>query len=190
MQAMKARNLLSSQRITNMFGAVGYSLLIINCAIVAGAVLLWLINSGYGNTTIGLQPEAPAETYAPVGDTAPSGVLSVVLDTIAYTIAIVMGLAVIFVSITLPYWLGRVGSYCIKRIANLFIEVLTPAMLLLVKVIANGLIAVPILVIVATDIKNIPVLLFVSGLVLVALVMFLLQHYLAKMNNLETKEIW
>ena len=67
---------------------------------------------------------------------------------------------------------------------------LTPATLLLVKVIANGLIAVPILVIVAADIKNIPVLLFVSGLVLVALVMFLLQHYLAKMNNLETKDIW
>ena len=189
MQAMKARNLLSSQRIMNMFGAVGYSLLIINCAIVAGAVLLWLINSGYGNT-IGLQPEAPAEAYGSVGDTAPSGVLSVVLDIIAYMIAIVMGLAVIFVSITLPYWLGRVGSYCIKRIANLFIEVLTPAMLLLVKVIANGLIAVPILVIVAADIKNIPVLLFVSGLVLVTLVMFLLQHYLAKMNNLDTKDIW
>ena len=189
MQAMKARNLLSSQRIMNMFGAVGYSLLIINCAIVAGAVLLWLINSDYGNV-MGLLPEAPAETYAPVGDTAPSGALSVVLDIIAYTIAIVMGLAVIFVSITLPYWLGRVGSYCIKRIANLFIEVLTPAMLLLVKVIANGLIAVPILVIVAADIKNIPVLLFVSGLVLVTLVMFLLQHYLAKMNNLETKDIW
>ncbi len=189
MQAMKVRGTLNSQRITNMFGAVGYSLLIINCAIVAGAVLLWLINSGYGSA-IGLQPEEPAETYAPVGDTAPSGALSVVLDIIAYTIAIVMGLAVIFVSITLPYWLGRVGSYCIKRIANLFIEVLTPAMLLLVKVIANGLIAVPILVIVATDIKNIPVLLFVSGLVLVALVMFLLQHYLAKMNNLETKDIW
>ena len=186
---MKVRGTLNSQRITNMFGAVGYSLLIINCAIVAGAVLLWLINSGYGSA-MGLQPEVPAETYAPVGDTAPSGALSVVLDIIAYTIAIVMGLAVIFVSITLPYWLGRVGSYCIKRIANLFIQVLTPAMLLLVKVIANGLIAVPILVIVAADIKNIPVLLFVSGLVLVALVMFLLQHYLAKMNNLETKDIW
>ena len=92
---MKVRGILNSQRITNMFGAVGYSLLIINCAIVAGAVLLWLINSGYGNA-IGLQPEAPAETYAPVGDTAPSGALSVVLDIIAYTIAIVMGLAVIF----------------------------------------------------------------------------------------------
>ena len=189
MQAMKARNLLSSQRITNMFGAVGYSLLIINCAIVAGAILLWLINSDYGNA-MGLQPEVPVGVDEPVGDTTPSGALSVVVDIIAYTIAIVMGLAVIFVSITLPYWLGRVGSYCIKRIANLFIQVLTPAMLLLVKVIANGLIAVPILVIVATDIKNIPVLLFVSGLVLVALVMFLLQHYLAKMNNLETKEIW
>ena len=189
MQAMKARNLLSSQRITNMFGAVGYSLLIINCAIVAGAILLWLINSDYGNA-MGLQPEVPVGADEPVGDTAPSGALSVVVDIIAYTIAIVMGLAVIFVSITLPYWLGRVGSYCIKRIANLFIQVLTPAMLLLVKVIANGLIAVPVLVIVATDIKNIPVLLFVSGLVLVALVMFLLQHYLAKMNNLETKEIW
>ena len=189
MQAMKARNLLSSQRITNMFGAVGYSLLIINCAIVAGAILLWLINSDYGNA-MGLQPEVPVGADEPVGDTTPSGALSVVVDIIAYTIAIVMGLAVIFVSITLPYWLGRVGSYCIKRIANLFIQVLTPAMLLLVKVIANGLIAVPILVIVATDIKNIPVLLFVSGLVLVALVMFLLQHYLAKMNNLETKEIW
>ena len=189
MQAMKARNLLSSQGITNMFGAVGYSLLIINCAIVAGASLLWLINSDYG-TVRGLQSEVPAGVDEPVGDTAPSGALSVVLDIIAYTRAIVMGLAVMFVSITLPYWLGRVGSYCIKRIANLFIEVLTPAMLLLVKVIANGLIAVPILVIVAADIKNIPVLLFVSGLVLVALVMFLLQHYLAKMNNLETKEIW
>lgn len=186
---MKVRGTLNSQRITNMFGAVGYSLLIINCAIVVGAILLWLINSDYGNA-IGLQPEVTVKAYAPVGDTAPSGALSVVLDIIAYTIAIVMGLAVIFVSITLPYWLGRVGSYCIKRIANLFIEVLTPAMLLLVKVIANGLIAVPILVIVATDIKNIPVLLFVSGLVLVALVMFLLQHYLAKMNNLETKDIW
>ena len=96
---MKVRGTLNSQRITNMFGAVGYSLLIINCAIVAGAVLLWLVNSGYGNA-IGLQPEAPAETYAPVGDTAPSGALSVVLDIIAYTIAIVMGLAVIFVSIS------------------------------------------------------------------------------------------
>ena len=186
---MKVRGILNSQRITNMFGAVGYSLLIINCAIVAGAILLWLINSGYGNA-MGLQPEVTVKAYGSVGDTAPSGSLSVVLDIIAYTIAIVMGLAVIFVSITLPYWLGRGGSYCIKRIANLFIQVLTPATLLLVKVIANGLIAVPILVIVAADIKNIPVLLFVSGLVLVTLVMFLLQHYLAKMNNLEAKDIW
>jgi hypothetical protein len=49
---------------------------------------------------------------------------------------------------------------------------------------------VPMLVIVANSLKDIPALIVVSGLVFVALIMFLLQHYLAKMNNLEAKNIW
>lgn len=190
MQVMKARSLLSSQRITNMFGAVGYSLLIVNYAIVVGAVLLWVINSGYGDI-IGVPPNdalSPEDTGALVEPGESNTPL--LFEIMAYVITMVMGMVVIFVTITLPYWLGRSGSMVLKRLIRIFYEPITPVVLLLAKVIANGIVAVPMLVIVANSLKDIPALIVVSGLVFVALIMFLLQHYLAKMNNLEAKNIW
>ena len=47
--------LLTSQRITNMFGAVGYSVLLVNYALVAAIVLWWLIQSGHGDV-LGIPP--------------------------------------------------------------------------------------------------------------------------------------
>ena len=178
--------LLTSQRITNMFGAVGYSVLLVNYALVAASVLWWLIQSGHGDV-LGIPP---AQETPVIEELTDAGEPSLILSIFAYAVTIVMLLVVLFVTVTLPYWLGRSGSYMLKRLIRLFVEPLTPAALLLGKIIAKGIVAVPILLIVAEDISGIATLLFVTGLVLLTLVLFLLQHYLARMNGLEAKEIW
>lgn len=181
------RSLLPSHRIVNMFGAIGYSLLIFTYAIVAGTILLWLIHSGNGEA-LGLIPETPDQPIdLGSGDPADANIL---ISIFAYAVTIIMALVVVFITITLPYWLGRSGSYIVKRAIRLFKISVTPTSLLLAKVIANGISVVPILLLVAEDIGNILTLIIVSGLIVCTLVLFLLQHYLAKMNHLEAREIW
>lgn len=184
---MNVRTLLTSRRITNMFGAIGYSVLIVSYAVVVGMVLVWLLGGGTGEAVGVVAAEDPVASL--VEQTDP-GRASIIMSMLAYIIMIIMLFTVLFVVITLPYWLGKSGSYILKRTIRLFGISVTPAALLLAKLIANGMVCVPVLLIAAEDIGNILTLIFVSGLMGLTMVLFLLQHYLARMNHLEAKDIW
>jgi hypothetical protein len=101
-----------------------------------------------------------------------------------------MAVTVLFVTISLPYWLGKIGSRLLKRAIRFFQWPVTPMSLLVAKFISSGLATVPILVYGTQDIGNIMLMISLLIFVILAFGAFLLQHYFAKMSNLEAKEIW
>ena len=190
MQGMNVRSLLTSRRIVNMFGAIGYSVLIVAYAVVVGTILMWLVRSGYGEA-VGVLPPATVDPSTNVATELPDPAgASLGVSIVGYAIAAIMLVTVVFVTITLPYWLGKSGSYLLKRAIRLFSISVTPMTLLLAKLLASGVVWLPVLLIAAEDIGNLLTLLFVAGLMALTVVLFLLQHYLARMTHLEAKNIW
>ena len=186
---MGVRALLPSQRIVNMFGAIGYSLLLISYALVASIMLFWLINNG--SLVVGGSP-SPAPVMVPeFTDTgSETSIGSILLGILAYTIIGIMVVTVVFVAVSLPFWLGKGGSYLMRRAIQLCRWSVTASSLLIGKLIACGVVIVPILMFIIQDMSTFLMLISVGLLVGFAVVLFLLQHYLVKMNNLEVKEIW
>lgn len=182
------RAILPSRRIVNMFGAIGYSLLLASYAIVAGVVMLWLVNSGHLGAI-----EAPPESVMPPAAELPEAADSVgeiIFEIIAYVITAIIALTVLFVVVTLPYWLGKSGSYLLKRAIRLCQWPVTGLSLFIGKAIACGLVAVPIMMLIIQDAYAAVLLASVSILIGMSLVIFVVQHYLARATQLEAKEIW
>ncbi len=180
--------MLPSRRIANMFGAIAYSVLLTSYAMVAGIVLIWLLNGGVISSTQVAQNSSPADD-ALIAESSGS-IAAIIVEIFAYIITAFVALTVLFVAITLPYWLGKSGSYLLKRGIWLCQWSVTALTLLIGKIIAVGLAGVPLMLIVMQDISTITVLISVSIMLGASLVLFLLQHYLAKMTGLEAEEIW
>lgn len=187
MQAMNVRGLLTSRRIVNMFGAIGYSVLVVTYVIVVVVMAIWLVRGGYSDS-LDMTPAEGSLEVAPLESEAEN--TPILVSIFAYTVTTIMFLTVVFVTITLPYWLGKSSSFFIKRGLGLLNIPITSTSILLSKLVANGLVILPMLLIVAEDIAGIFTLLFVAGLTGVALMLFLIQHYLAKMTRLEAQDIW
>lgn len=178
-----------SRRIINILGVVGYSLLIPTYAIVAGLSLIWLTEMG-SLSIIGVAPDmlqsSSSEATAATDQPNPSLLVTIV----TYAITAFMTVTVLFVMITLPYWLGKSGSYIIKRTIRFCQWPVTPTSLFLAKTIACAIAVVPALIMSAQNIDN----LVVSATALIVLgsafMSFLLQHYLAKISRLDAKDIW
>ncbi len=182
------RALLPSRRIVNMLGAIAYSLLILAYAVVAGITLMWLLNNGHLSlTTAPLDPALPAEV---VQEETGDSTVSVLLEVVAYAITGLMLLTVLFVLVSLPYWLGKSGSYLLKRAIRLCKWSVTPMSLFVAKIIACGVVMIPVSMFIMQDISNLFSLIAIIVIVGFALTVFMLQHYLAKMTNIEAKHIW
>lgn len=185
---MRVQSLLPSRRIVNMFGAVGYSLLIVTYAIVAAMVFYWLISNGH------LTPQE-VPVYSTAAPTTPTPtevtpVAGIVFEILAYVITAFMTLTVLFVVVTLPYWLGRSGSYLLRRAILLCGLAVTRVSLFIGKIISCAVVVLPIAVLVAQDISQISALIIISMMTCLALAVFMLQHYLAKMNQLSPEDVW
>lgn len=175
-----------SRRILNAIGALGYSLLIFTYVIVAGVVLLWAASEGH-LAAISLSTDPAIEPGEIVDKTSQTSLLMTVLT---YIITAFIALTVVFVMITLPYWLGKSGAYMIRRALELLRINITPLTLFVAKFIACSLAAVPILVILASDINNIVIALAILTAIGISFVLFILQHYLAKVGGLKAEDIW
>ena len=110
---------------------------------------------------------------------------------LTYVFASVMGITVLFVVVTLPYWLGRSGSRLMKRSIRYCQRSVTLASLLGAKALACG-VGAGIIVIGGVYMGiTIEVSLVLLGVVGLALLVFLIQHYLAKTSEVvEPKDVW
>lgn len=184
---MGVRDLLPSRRIVNLFGAVAYSLLLLVYTAVAMITIRWLLTGGQSVMVLVEDPNAIVQEELPTPDRTTAGVIG---EIVAYIIMSFMGLTVLFVAITLPYWLGRMGSYVLKRLIRWCKWRVTSLSLLIGKIIACSGIVAPLLLFIAQDITSLFSLLTVASIAGVALVLFCLQHYLAKMMSLQSADIW
>ena len=189
---MNARGIKPIRRLINMFGALAYSLLIFTYAVIVGAGLLWLARSGL-LMQLGVSPETVQPALAPPttpSDTTPRAV-PFLLQVVQLVLMSVMTVAVLGVVVMLPYWLGRCGSYLLKRSIRLCHSQVTLATLLFGKILACGIGTVPVLIMAMYDARQWPIAAVLLGVITVALVLFATQHYLAKSSEVvEAKDVW
>lgn len=183
---MKVRELLPARRIVNLFGAIAYSALLLVYTVVAAMTLQWLITDGHLSVTTEETVVVQDETTEEQSRTT----MGLIGEIFAYIVTSVMTLTVLFVAITLPYWLGRVGSYVMKRVIRWCKWPVTPLSLLCGKAIACAGIVAPLLLFIAQDIASLFSLLVIIVLAGLSFLLFLIQHYLAKMTSLPAAEIW
>lgn len=186
MQGMRNRLAAHSQKVVNVFGAVGYTLLIFVITLSMISFFSWMLNLGYiaSDTSNANRPE-PSNTDSTTGDQA-----TLIALIFAYTIMILTGLVTVFVTVTLPYWLGKLGSRILKKIIRLCQIPVTPNSLLFAKILATGFAASPILLLIATDISSISLVFATAVIASITLVIFIVQHTIAKMSSFEAKDIW
>jgi len=187
---MNARSIKPVRRLINMFGALAYSLLIFTYAVIVGAGLLWLARSGL-LMQLGVSPETVQPAPTTPSDTTPRAV-PFPLQVVQLVLMSVMTVAVLGVVVMLPYWLGRCGSYLLKRSIRLCHSQVTLATLLFGKILACGIGTVPVLIMAMyDDARQWPIAAVLLGVITVALVLFATQHYLAKSSEVvEAKDVW
>ena len=187
MQDMDVRGFLPMRRIVNIFGAIGYSLLIFVYAITLGVVMMWLVNGGHLEF-IGVSPADAQVIYVTSSEAAQP---SFAWQVFAYVLTVVMAMIVLFVMVTLPYWLGRSSSRILKRAIRYCQQPVTLASLLAGKVLACGIGAVPIIIGGLYLKASISIVIVLLGVVSLALFVFLIQHYLARMSEVvAAKDVW
>ena len=187
---MGVRGTTQMRRVVNTFGATGYSLLILGYAMVLGGVLMWLVGSG-SLETLGVPADSlRVTTQPPIVQTDTSDPSLVALIPM-YVLSATIFLTVIFVTITLPYWLGKVGSYLLKRSIRWCQIPVTLKSLLIGKLLAVGIALVPVLIALMYTMVELPVSIFQVLVLGVTLCVFLIQHYLASTSEVvEAKDVW
>lgn len=188
MQGMDVRGFLPMRRIVNIFGAVGYSLLISSGTIALGVLLMWLVYGGQLEI-IGVPREAATATQTgPVENLSEP---SFIIQVITYFFTIVTALGVLFMLVTLPHWLGRFGSQIIKRAIRYCQHPVTLTSLLFAKILACGLVVSVLTLVGLFTNLEFAVILVLMSVTLFALIVFLIQHYLAKMSEVVVaKDVW
>ena len=174
------------RRIVNMFGAVGYSLLIFSYAVTLGVLAMWMIQGGYLES-IGISPADDAVVQIEGQDEVS---LNFFQQFLKYTLSIGAALITLFILVTLPYWLGRGGSRVLKRIIRFCQYPVTLGTLLAAKILASSLCAA--LIVICGFLKiDIVVILVLLSVVVLALLVFLTQHHLARTSEVvEPKNVW
>ena len=189
---MNVRGKVPIRRIVNFFGAAGYSLLIVSYVLVVAVGLLWLGRAGM-LTSLGVTPEAPQRAM-PIAEPlvmSQGAAMPFVLQVIQLLFAAAVVVTVMFVSITLPYWLGRSGSFLLKRCIRLCHLPVTLPHLLIGKAIACGIGAVPVLLAGIYAMLHWSMSMVILGSLFLALLIFLIQHYLAARSEVvEAKDVW
>ena len=101
------RTILPIQCVVNIFGAIGYNLLVTACAIAIGVGLLQLAWSG-ALEIIGIRPEIICVPILPSSspEAAPPS-LPLAIKALDIVLTSIVTIAVLCAVIVLPYWLGR-----------------------------------------------------------------------------------
>lgn len=185
---MNVRGPLPIRRITNVFGAVAYTLLMYTYVLICIFAVIWLVRRGY-LAAVGLrwQHATPPEVTA----AAPTEPQSFGVWLMSALLGIATVVVVSVVMIVLTYWLGRAGSRTLKRAIRFCQRPVTLGTLLGGKVLACGLATVPVLLAGMLRMGNFLVVLVLLALISLSLVVFLLQHYLAHTSEvMEAKDVW
>ncbi len=174
------------RRIVNTFGAIGYTLLWFSYVIVLGVGVMWLAQGGHLEI-IGVSPvEKPVQIVE--GDIVQP---SLAWQIVSYSITLIMMGVVLFVMIALPYWLGRSGSRLLKRAIRYCRYPVTLKALLLGKFLACGVVMAPIVIGGVYAGADMIVTMVLLAVVMLALVVFAIQHYLATMSEVVVaKDVW
>ncbi|PID32941.1 hypothetical protein CR969_03415 [Candidatus Saccharibacteria bacterium] len=171
--------------VINVFGGVGYTILIFSYVIIFAAAFYWLASSN-GLAWLGFPAERLTQTTqaTPINPKPEdSGLLTTIL-------AGVMTLVVIFVLVALPYWVGKIGSYITKKTIRLFNQSVNLKTLLIAKTTACGISIIPGPMVNFAAV-GVEVAIFQLILTSIAMLVFLTQHYLAKISSgVEAKDVW
>lgn len=186
-KSMTEQTLRHSQRVVNVFGAVGYSLIIFLYVFLVLLGLLWVLSMGHMDFMgISLDPPDQPQVQSEENSQQPSGVATV----LAYLLTGFMVVTAMFVFVSLPYWLGKIGSKWLKRLIRLCQIPVTLTSLLIGKLIACGLAVVPSSIFVINDIGAIYMAITVLTVSTLSAVVFVVQHSIAGMSRLEAKNVW
>lgn len=187
---MNRRIMGSSQWIVNLLGVIGYSLLVVSYVSLTVAGIAWLVGGDISLITsrpdTGVAQEQALGVPAPEADDTPSPMMIIATSATMVLTTVVSA----FVLFALPYWLGKSGSFLVKRSIQLCQWPVTPVSLFIAKCIACAAITPPILVIGAYDTSSLFSFMPIIALAVTSLVAFILQHYFAKLARLEAKSIW
>ena len=154
--------------------------------ITVGSLLWWLIVGGQ-LMFIGVSPEALEPANEPVASPTRPSLLALVA---AYVATAFMALTSLFVLVTLPYWLGKLGSRILKKMIRLCQIAVTPSTLLTGKILVCSFATVPALLYVVYDINALYLAVVSIIISVIAIIIFILQHSIAKMSHFEAKDIW
>lgn len=177
---------ISSRKIVNIFGAIGYSLIVVLYGIIIAVILAWLINGGH-LVIIGMSPvDANNRPLDGQNLTDPSAAVSV----LSYVFTALMLLIVGFVMVTLPYWLGKICSSILRKAFGLLKIKISSARLLVVKCLVCLLAAIPLLLLMSENFSYFITSLAGLAVILLAVLLFMVQHGIAKMSQLDIKDIW
>ena len=92
---MRVSSNLSIRRIANLFGAIGYSLLVFAYVIVLTGTVLWLIQSGF-LSVLGIHYQPPAQQLEATQAVSQPRQVPVLLQIISLSMTAVMALTIIF----------------------------------------------------------------------------------------------
>lgn len=180
------------RRVANVFGALGYGFLVFSYSLSGAAAWLWLLQSGvlvWFGVPSDMSPSLPA-TSGPGVDIQP-GFTSPPAQAIAHVLTAATVVAVMFMMLALPYWIGRGASIIVKRTIRWLQQPVTLASLLSAKLLAC-LAGIGMASFTGAYGTNDASLLIVQIVTLTAaIVAFLIQHYIAAVSEiLAAKDVW
>ena len=183
---MNVRGPLPIKRIINAFGAVGYTLLLFVYAIISLSAVVWLMRRGkFFGLSVNLR------TAEPLMQTVPTEPEPLTAQLLSAALGIATALVLVITLTALTYWLGRGGSRMLKRSVRFCQCPVTLVTLLVGKVLACGVATVPVLLAGILQMGNLWVVIILLVFITVALIIFLLQHYLAHTSEVvQAKDVW
>ena len=188
---MSMRTILPIRRVINIFGAIGYNLLVPACAIAIGVGLLQLAWSG-ALEIIDIRPEIICVPILPSSppETAPPS-LPLAIKALDVVLTLIVTMAVLCAVVVLPYWLGRFSSAVLRRAIKLCGKPVTLNLLLFGKVIVSLVGAALALAISLYDPRQWLITVALLAAIIAALVIFAVQYCLAKISKtVKAADVW
>lgn len=170
----------------NMFGAIGYLLLIVVWAFFVGIIVALSLQTG--------SPAAPVEVSKSANAGSVAMQPSVVLVAAGYVITALVVIGSLVVLALLPYWLAKWGGRWLRRMMRVFKVEPTRRYLFLTK---SMLASVPLLgmtvinlILQPSDMAFTMVQIVSTGLAVLAISAFLVQLVLARRYNVPADQAW
>lgn len=174
---------------SNLFGAFGYTIWLMSLALTIVVYFVWLAWESSGTLSPLLQERPSTPTTG-----APASV-SLAAQIIGYSITVLVTTVAIFVAVTLPYWIGRWSSRLLKRgmallrVPERSLSLLWAKITIVTLVVCmSGAAAIWLFDSPLQDVALTALL--AMSMALVSLVLFALQHYMAKVGRIDSAVLW